>query len=156
MSWTTPKTDWQVREYVNGLYSGDWFNLADYNRIRENLLFLRTYAQNALGVSIPLAAMPKRSFGGYPRAGDFNAIEENLLSIVNAANLLPPGYYSRTDWAANGAFLTFADLNRIEGAAAWLYAQIGSRAEREAFIPRGADGLTDADGEAYTVIEGGA
>lgn len=153
MSWVTPKTDWQVREYVDGLYNGDWFNLSDYNRIRGNISHVANFAQNVLGVEIPQTAMPARAFGSYPRAEDFNRIETNLLAVVQALSQLPPGYYSKTDWAANGAFLTFDDLNRIESATSWLWEELLRRASWEAFIPSGEDGLEDADGEAYLTVE---
>ena len=153
MSWVTPKTDWQVREYVDGLYSGDWFNLSDYDRLRGNIRHMATFASSVLGVDIPQTAMPARSFGSYPRAGDFNAIESNLLAIVQAFSQLPPGYYSRTDWAENGAFLTFDDLNRIESASAWLWEALQSRARWEAFLPAGEDGLLEAGGELYHTVE---
>lgn len=156
MNWTTPKTDWQVREYVNGLYSGDWFNLADYDRLRNNLACIRQIAQTVLGASVSFAEMPSRAFGDYPRAGDFNALEGNLLALVNGTGLTPPNYYGKTDWAANGPFLTFSDLNRLESAMLWLYTALIDQAEYEAFIPSGADGLTDADGEnVLTMIPAG-
>lgn len=155
MSWVTPKTDWQVREYVNGLYNGDWFNLSDYDRIRGNLEYLRILAQNVLHVVIPQTAMPPRGFGAYPRASDFNTVEANLFAVVNVLNLLPPGYYSKTDWAANGPFLTFEDLNRIESATAWLKEYVDERRQVGAFIPSGENGLIDANEEAFMVIEEG-
>ena len=42
--WTTPKTDWYgVSE--DGVYRGDRFNAVDFNRIKNNLEYLRDLAQ---------------------------------------------------------------------------------------------------------------
>ena len=40
MAWTTPKTDWKA-EYSNiEIYLGDFFNVEDYNRIKNNLQYI--------------------------------------------------------------------------------------------------------------------
>ena len=41
MAWTTPKTDWYGTTDADGVYIGDRFNAADFNRIKNNLDFLR-------------------------------------------------------------------------------------------------------------------
>ena len=43
MAWITPKTDW-YGEVVDGVYVGDRFNASDYNRIKNNLSYLRELA----------------------------------------------------------------------------------------------------------------
>ena len=43
MAWETPKTDWYGEE-IEGVYVGDRFNAVDYNRIKNNLIFLRDLA----------------------------------------------------------------------------------------------------------------
>lgn len=43
MSWSTPKTDWNG-ETVDGVYTGDRFNAVDFNRIKNNLKYLRELA----------------------------------------------------------------------------------------------------------------
>ena len=45
MSWSTPKTDWNG-ETVDGVYTGDRFNAVDFNRIKNNLEYLRELAIN--------------------------------------------------------------------------------------------------------------
>ena len=44
MGWTTPKTDWQGATNAEGVYIGDRFNAADFNRIKNNLQYLRDLA----------------------------------------------------------------------------------------------------------------
>ena len=46
MAWQTPKTDWKIQPVdENGRYNGDWFNIADYNRITGNIEALHDLAQ---------------------------------------------------------------------------------------------------------------
>ena len=44
MAWVTPKTDWQASYDENGNYTGDYFNIEDYNRIIGNLTYLKVLA----------------------------------------------------------------------------------------------------------------
>ena len=44
MGWITPKTDWWGRTDDEGVYTGDRFNAADFNRIKNNLDYLRNLA----------------------------------------------------------------------------------------------------------------
>ena len=41
MAWQTPKTDWHGSTNSEGVYTGDRFNASDFNRIKNNLTFLR-------------------------------------------------------------------------------------------------------------------
>ena len=45
MEWQTPKTDWQIRYDENGLYTGDYFEAEDYQRIVGNI----EYRNQSLG-----------------------------------------------------------------------------------------------------------
>ena len=44
MAWTAPKTDWKVTYGPDGEYTGDFFNVEDYDRIKQNIEYLREYA----------------------------------------------------------------------------------------------------------------
>ena len=44
MAWETPKTDWHGERDANGVYFGDRFNATDFNRIKNNLQYLRDMA----------------------------------------------------------------------------------------------------------------
>ena len=44
MAWQTPKTDWHGSTNSEGVYTGDRFNASDFNRIKNNLTFLRDMA----------------------------------------------------------------------------------------------------------------
>ena len=44
MAWETPKTDWHGSSDSDGVYTGDRFNAVDFNRIKNNLDYLRELA----------------------------------------------------------------------------------------------------------------
>lgn len=44
MAWETPKTDWYGETDSDGVYSGDRFDYRDFNRIKNNLQYLRDLA----------------------------------------------------------------------------------------------------------------
>lgn len=84
MAWQTPKTDWKIQPAdENGRYNGDWFNIADYNRITGNIEVLYALAQE-LYPSFSIVSMPDQTVSDFPYASIINNIENNLDSIVNS------------------------------------------------------------------------
>lgn len=152
MSWQQPKTDWEIKPRVNGMYNGDWFNLEDYERITCNLATLQILGSNIYGAGIPSVGMPTRYRNEYPRAEDFNAIENNLLSLVQKT-IFPTGYEGRKNWAPNGPTPTVEDLNRIEGAIQKLHENYYSVGNWTEFNPLDGDGLLTADGTLFLALE---
>lgn len=105
--WRTPKTDWTEK---------DAFNLKDYKRIRNNLLFLRNKISGIWG------EFEIQDMGNEPsdhryiwKAQYFNAIEENLETI-NQHSLIVKNYGYKQTFYNNGVFIGFSELNRIESA----------------------------------------
>ena len=126
MAWETPKTDW-YGETVDDVYTGDRFNAKDFNRIKNNLEFLRElaitmyddFAINDLGRD--------RTPKDYFYADEINHLEENL-DTVSATSIKrsygsPPVYYD------NGNVMDFAELNRLEGAILDLYDKLTNESE---------------------------
>ena len=96
MAWQTPKTDWKIQPAdENGRYNGDWFNIADYNRITGNIEVLHTLAQE-LYPGFSIVSMPDQTVSDFPYASIINNIENNLDSIVNST-WKPPGYPGKKD-----------------------------------------------------------
>ena len=105
--WKTPKTDWTDK---------DRFELEDYNRIKNNIYYLweracvlfSDFAIEAMGSDITSEA---EDFN----VAYFNAFERNI-DILNqktyAQNL-----GIRQTFYANGVFIKWDELNRIENAA---------------------------------------
>ena len=81
-SWTTPKTNWYGYTDDDGIYHGDRFNTEDFNRIKNNLAYLREIAVamyqefsiNDLG--------DDRSKDQYFYADEINQLEENIKLIA--------------------------------------------------------------------------
>ena len=61
MAWTTPKTDWYgVTNPSDGVYTGDRFNAVDFNRIKNNLTYLRELALKMYDESPSVLTVPIR------------------------------------------------------------------------------------------------
>lgn len=105
--WRTPKTDWTET---------DAFNLADYKRIRNNLLFLRNKISDIWGeFSIQDMGNDQTDPKYIWKVKYFNAIEENLETI-NKHSLIVKNYGYKQTFYQNGVFIGFSELNRIESA----------------------------------------
>lgn len=152
MAWLNPKTNWEVKPLVDGMYQGDWFNYSDYNRIVSNLQHLHTLGQNILGIVFSISTMSPAVLNAFPKAVAFNTVEDSLYALTQ--NIYePPTYPGKSTWLGNSAAPTYADLNRIEGACDAIYAYLYSLIVEQAFVPFGSDELLTSDGETFLVIE---
>lgn len=105
--WREPKTDWTA---------DDVFNLKDYNRIRNNLIYLNKIISNIWReFSIEDMGNDPTSHKYIWKAKYFNAIEENL-EIINQHSLIVKNYGYKQTFYNNGVFIGFSELNRIESA----------------------------------------
>ncbi len=105
--WREPKTNWTAT---------DRFNLQDYKRIRNNLIFLNNRISDIWGeFSIQDMGNDQTDPRYIWKVQYFNAIEENL-EIINQHSLIVKNYGFKQTFYPNGAFIGFAELNRIEGA----------------------------------------
>lgn len=116
MEWLEPKTDWQASEDEPGNYTGDYFNIEDYNRIKNNIEFLGSLAHQYWPVFVK--AMPDHSYEEYPYAEEVNTLADNLEKINQYIGCI---IGEKTTYVANGAFIGYADLNRLESACLSLY-----------------------------------
>lgn len=121
-SWSTPKTDWYGYTDADGIYHGDRFNTEDFNRIKNNLAYLREiaitmykeFAINDLGGD--------RSKEQYFYADEINRLEENIEII--ASNTFNPDVGNAPLYTANGRIFDYTELNRIESLILGLYNQL--------------------------------
>lgn len=104
--WHTPKTNWLPT---------DRFNFVDYNRIKNNLIWLHEKAQN-LWKPFDIEDMGDdiESFSGYWPLEIFNMWERNL-EVINK-NIFTQDYGVSQYFFYNGPFIKWDELNRIEGA----------------------------------------
>lgn len=130
MEWITPKTDWQARVDENGTYSGDYFNTTDFNRIKNNIEFLGALAKKFWPVFVK--SMPDMSFEQYPYADEINTLADNLEKINTFVNC---EIGEKTVYSENGAFIGYADLNRIESACLQLYEAMWNLYTRPTKLP---------------------
>jgi hypothetical protein len=101
--WTVPKTDWKA---------ADFFNIEDYNRIKNNLNHIRDTALE-LYSSIPYEDMGEdKTYSDYYYADEINLIESNLESINT--NTFPRNIGENMTFYDNQPFINCTELNRIE------------------------------------------
>ena len=80
MAWTTPKTDWSGAT-VDGIYVGDRFNAVDFNRIKNNLEYLKELSTELYGEISIHSLGADRTASDYFYADEINHLEENLTTI---------------------------------------------------------------------------
>lgn len=104
--WTEPKTDW---------VAGDYFNISDYNRIKNNIAYLRELALTVY-TNFPFEDMgvDKTSYSQYPYADEFNALENNLESLRQNTFLFDDS--EAKQWYENQRTPNYEDFNRLERA----------------------------------------
>lgn len=109
--WTEPKVDW-----VNT----DYFNFTDYNRIKNNISYLRELALS-LYLNFPYEEMgdDKTGYADFPYADEFNAIENNLEYMKT--NTFGFYFTDKKQWYDNQLTPNYEDLNRIENACLKMY-----------------------------------
>lgn len=131
MPWITPKTDWHATYDGAGEYQEDFFNIEDYNRIKNNLLYLRELGSE-LFYGLPVITVGRDKHYPIANAPDFdndnffadeiNKIEDGLQALDDAIGLFNHG--RKQTFYENGRFIGYAELNRIEKAELELYIYI--------------------------------
>lgn len=109
MAWTEPKTDWEKTDY---------FNIGDYNRIKNNLIYLSTEIGKYIK-TISLSDMGNdiTSYDGIWTHTQFNTIENNVSKIASVAGVS----FTPRQYFPNGVFITWDELNRIEAVCKTVY-----------------------------------
>lgn len=104
--WHTPKTNWNET---------DRFNFVDYNRIKNNLLYLHQYAESIYN-SFEMPDMGKdiTEYTSFWDVDMFNLFESNL-ELINK-NIFTQDFGASQRFFENGAFIKWDELNRIESA----------------------------------------
>ena len=109
--WIEPKTNWQISDKIN---------YDDYNRIKNNIDYLKDLALE-LYLPFPYTEMgdDKVSYASLPYADEFNNLENNLESMRTSTFQF---YNTRKRvWVENQPTPTYLDLNRLESACLALY-----------------------------------
>ena len=119
MAWQTPKTDWHGAIDSEGNYIGDRFNASDFNRIKNNLTYLRDLASRLYDEFSIVSLGEDRTPADYFYADEINQLEENLKTVNE--NSLRRSYGNAPTYVDNGNTMDFVELNRLEGAILDLY-----------------------------------
>ena len=129
MAWETPKTDWAAMYDESGVFIGDFFNVGDYNRIKNNLVIIRDLATQVMGnvPETPVGVDKHYPINGSPNfdndnffADEINLIEDGLAALDNIMPFVDFG--QKKTYYDNGRFIDYQELNRIEYAEAQVYA----------------------------------
>lgn len=121
MSWEEPKTNWT---------SDDRFDAPNYNRIKNNLLFLHEMAK-MLYQSFEIEDMGSdKDYSSFYYADEINKLSDNLERIH--LNIYPIEIGEKTVYVQNQAFIGYVDLNRIEAAALRIYTLLKEQKENKA------------------------
>ncbi len=126
MAWNTPKTNWHG-EVVDGVYTGDYFNAVDFNRIKNNLEYLRELALKMYEEFTIHSLGSDRTPADYFYADEINKLEANLNTINTKT--IKRSYGSTPTYVDNGNTMNFAELNRLEGAILDLYNRLSNQYE---------------------------
>lgn len=125
----TPKTDWfGAVNADSGLYEGDRFNYYDYNRIKNNIIFLRYYAEEVYKEFVCNKIDRTGSLGNdktvsdYFYASEINDIEEALADINK--NTFKQNIGETPLYFDNGPTMDFNELNRIESVTLDIYEKL--------------------------------
>ena len=127
MAWVTPKTDWNGGTAADGTYIGNRFNAVDFNRIKNNLDYLRDLAIKLYDEFDINALGSDRTPADYFYADEINRLEENLTIINNKT--LRRSYGTAPTYVDNGRTMDFTELNRLESAMLDLYDRLTNQSE---------------------------
>ena len=106
MAWQTPKTDWTAN---------DRFNISDYNRIKNNLMYLQELGAEIYAYfQLDSMGDDKTSYAEYWKPSEFNLFESNLDLIKEVFPQSDIG--TRKTFFENAPFIDYVELNRIESA----------------------------------------
>lgn len=124
--WQEPKTDWVAEDY---------FNYSDYNRIKNNISYLRERALEVY-VNFPFETMgsDKTSYAQYPYADEFNALENNLESLKQNTFLFDDS--NSKQWYENQRTPNYEDFNRLERACLLFYNGFKTQKAHKPFLPK--------------------
>ena len=117
----TPYTAWAIRYDSEGEYTGDFFNVEDYDRIKQNIEYLREYAYFLYG-GFTMRGMVAVTVESYGYASTIDALDANLESIA-ANTFRPPDMMPVKQWRGNQPPPGADDWNRIENTCLLLFEQ---------------------------------
>ena len=120
MAWQTPKTNW---------VSTDKVNIVDYNRWKNNLLYLKEKAVDIYGDFSTVTLYNDKTRTLVPLASELNALESVIATINEHTYDFNIG--EGKTYVSNGHPLNHEDMNRIEGATLRIYETLDAEKKAE-------------------------
>lgn len=118
MAWETPKTNWVKTDPIN---------YQDYNRIKNNLAYLRDMA-GQLYQEFNIAVDPdKDKYSLWPYPSEINRLEENLETIRSRTYPFQTG--QKRTYYGNVPTIDWQELNRLESACKLIHDNLQGQAE---------------------------
>jgi len=115
--WIQPKTNWSEKDY---------FNIEDYNRIKNNINEIRSQAillWADFSIEDMGADKTYHDYGFY--ADEINKFENNIEHLKNGIYSFQTG--EKQTFYDNQLFINYQELNRIEKACLIMYQNVQSR-----------------------------
>lgn len=113
-NWQTPKTDWHGERDKQGVYTGDRFNAKDFNRIHQNIQYLKEFAEKLYSDVPSIPTIRTVQVGDFVYADEINQIEDNFKRIAQFT--FNRNYGDCPVYHDNDSFINFRELNRLESA----------------------------------------
>lgn len=118
-NWQTPKTDWHGERDKQGVYTGDRFNAKDFNRIHQNIQYLKEFVEKLYSDVPSIPTIRTVQVGDFVYADEINQIEDNFKRIAQFT--FNRNYGSCPVYHDNDSFIDFRELNRLESAILDMY-----------------------------------
>lgn len=116
--WKQPKTDWN---------KDDYFNAEDFNRIKNNLVYLRELSVKLYKEFNISSVGIDKTYKDYFYADEINLLESNCETINQKT--LNAAYGEKVIYKDNGNTMTYKELNRLENAIFDLYGKLMNQAD---------------------------
>ena len=116
MIWSTPKTDWSATDRIN---------VADINRWRNNLLYLKKVATDLFGDFSTVVLYDKKTTSSVPLASELNAVENSLEEINENTYNYDIG--ETKTYSPNGHPWNYEEMNRVESAMEKIYRALATQ-----------------------------
>ena len=124
-NWQTPKTDWYGERDKQGVYTGDRFNANDFNRIHQNIQYLKEFAEKLYSDVLSIPTIRTVQVGDFVYADEINQIEDNFKRIAQFT--FNRNYGDCPVYHDNDSFINFRELNRLESAILDVYDRLNNQ-----------------------------
>ena len=124
-NWQTPKTDWHGERDKQGVYTGDRFNAKDFNRIHQNIQYLKEFAEKLYSDVPSIPTIRTVQVGDFVYADEINQIEDNFKRIAQFT--FNRNYGDCPVYHDNDSFINFRELNRLESAILDVYDRLNNQ-----------------------------